>query len=210
MLPDVAARDAVASHVVHCLSEAVPDAHAELRGSLATGRADAYSDIDVLWELPDDRFAIGMERLRTVLAAIRPVESVRSDPLLQRSHRHRLVFVRFAGLPLFWRLDLEVFARSAGRDPACDLDNPASQGTDWSIAESALANAVAAIKARLRRQEDVADALLTRAFRRLGQPPPPGGPVSRIIALARLAAEAEPAVSELAERVAAQALVASP
>lgn len=69
---------------------------------------------------------------------------------------------------------------------------------------------LAAIQARLHRQEDVADALLIRAFRRFGQPPPTGGLVARIIALARLAAEAEPAVSELAERVAAQALAASP
>jgi len=156
--PDVAARDAITTHVLRCLSNAVPDARAELRGSLADGRADAYSDIDVLWELPDDQFATGMERLRTILDAIRPVESLRSDPLWQHSRRHRLVFVRCAGLPLFWRLDLEVFARSARRDPACDLDNPEAHGTDWSVAESALANAVAAIKAHLRRQEDVADA----------------------------------------------------
>jgi SAM-dependent methyltransferase len=208
LLPDVAVRAAVAGHVLRGLGEAVPDAQAALRGSLADGRADAYSDIDVLWELPDDRFATGMERLGTVLAAVRPVESLRSDPVLQRSHRHRLVFVRFAGLPLFWRLDLEVFARSAGRDPACDLDNPAAHGTDWSVAESALANAVAAIKAHRRRQEDVADALLARAFRRLGQPPSKGVLVARIIALTRLAAELEPAISELAERVVAQALAA--
>ena len=58
---------------------------------MADGPADAYSDIDLLWELPGVRFAIGMERLGIVLAAIRPVESLPWNPLLQPSRRHLLV-----------------------------------------------------------------------------------------------------------------------
>lgn len=198
---DRATRDAVARQVVRCLGAAMPNALAELRGSFAAGRADIYSDIDVLWELPDAQFATGVERLRTILTAIRPVDSLRSDPSLQHSRRRRLVFVRFAGLPLFWRLDLEVFARSVGRDPPCDLAHPGSHGANWSVVESALANAVAAIKAHLRRQDDDANALLARAFQRLGQPLPTGILANRISAVARCATEIEPAVAELAERV---------
>lgn len=207
---DVRERAALAKETVRALAEAIPGARADLRGSLADGRADAYSDVDLLWELPDDVFATGVDRLWTVLTAIRPVESLRSDPRLQRSRRHRLVFVRFAVLPLFWRFDLEVFARSAGRDAACDLANPDAHGAEWSVTESALANAVAALKAHLRRQEDVADALLERAFRRLGQPSPAGDLAGRIGTLARGATEIEPAVSELAGRVDALAHVALP
>lgn len=203
-------RAVLARKVMHALADSVPDARAELRGSLADGRADDYSDIDVLWELPDEQFATGVMRLRDILTVVHPVESLRADPLLQRSPRHRLVFVRFASLPLFWRLDLEVFARSAGRDPACDLDDPAAHGTDWSVAESALANAVATIKAYLRRQEDVADALLARAFQRLGQSPVAGDLAARISTLTSLATEVEPAVADLAERVATLAHAALP
>lgn len=202
---DIGERDALARNALRLLADAVRDSVAVLRGSLADGRADAYSDIDVLWELPDAQFVPTVERLRSVLTAIRPVESLRWDPLSRQSLRHRLVFVRFAGLPLFWRLDLEVFARSAGRDPACDLAGGAAHDSDWSVAESALANAVAAIKAHLRRHDDVADALVARAFQRLGQSPPTGILAKMISDLARCATEREPAFAELAERVAALA-----
>src|SRR5688572_24124095 len=38
------------------LEHAATGASVVLRGSLAQGRADAYSDIDLLWDLPDDEF----------------------------------------------------------------------------------------------------------------------------------------------------------
>lgn len=172
-----------------------------LRGSLAAGRADAYSVIDVRWVVPDAGVATAVGRLRTVLAAVRPVESLRSDPLFQCSRRHRFLFVRFAGVPLFWRLDLEVFAESAQQDPNCDLDNAVASGTEWSLAESALANAVAAIKATLRQRQVVADELLARAFQRLETSMPPGDQALRVAALAEAARLADRFVTELAVRV---------
>jgi hypothetical protein len=80
--------------------------------------------------------------------------------------RHRLIFIRFADLPLFWRIDLEVFARSAHRDPNCDGRATASS-EDWSPAESALNNAIAAVKACKRGNSIQARQLLERAFLRL-------------------------------------------
>lgn len=198
---DARQRDRVADALLHSLRTAVAGSAAALRGSLAEGRADAYSDVDVRWVVPDAEFLHAIARLGSILAAVRPVESLRSEPLLQRSVRHRLLFVRFANLPLFWRLDLEVFADSARHDPDCDLDNPHAKGTDWSLAESALANAVAAIKAASRRQEVVANELLARAFQRLETPMPPGDLTMRVAALAEAARLADPSVTELAVRV---------
>jgi hypothetical protein len=43
------------------------------------------------------------------LAQIRPVTSLRFDPDFQPSARRRLVFIHFAGLPLFLRGDLDLF-----------------------------------------------------------------------------------------------------
>lgn len=169
---DPSQRAALARAVLDELRRTAPGSQAVLRGSLAQGRADPYSDIDALWDVPDEDFVRCVDAAPAVLARVRPVESVRSDPLLQRSRKRRLLFVRFRDAPLFWRLDLDVFARSAGRDPAYDLDNPHARGTQWSSAESALANAVAAVKAHLRHNDTDADALLTRAYQRVGVPPP--------------------------------------
>jgi hypothetical protein len=35
------------------------------------------------------------------------VLSLRTDPELARSARRRLVFARLAGMPLFWRVDID-------------------------------------------------------------------------------------------------------
>ena len=100
------------------------------------------------------------------LDRVAPVASLRSDPLWQRSAKRRLFFVRFRDAPLFWRLDLDVFARSVGRDPAYDAANPLARGDDWSPTESALANAVAALKAHARdRPADVEGLLRSGLFR---------------------------------------------
>jgi len=202
---ETAVCDRLAAEAVGALQQAVPPSVAWLRGSLAAGQADHYSDIDLLWEIPDGDFAEATERLPAILERLRPLASLRADPLLQRSAKHRLYFVRFAGLPLFWRLDLEVCARSIGRDRTYDLDNPSARGTEWSLAESALANGVAAIKTHRRGRDDEAEGLLERAFSRLGQPSPPGDFVRRVRALALLASKTDPALDDLATRVAALA-----
>ncbi len=150
------------------LAAAVPGSAALLRGSLAEGRADPYSDIDLLWDVPDADFSAAVAELPVTLERVRPVASVRFDPDFQHSARRRLAFIRFAGVPLFWRVDLDVFARSVGRDPDHDRDNPSARGTSWSLAESSLANVIAAIKAHRRGRDGEAAELLARAAKRVG------------------------------------------
>jgi hypothetical protein len=149
-------------------------------------------------------------RARDVLATVRPLESFRIPPEFQNSSKRRLIFARFEGLPLFWRLDLDVFARSVDRDPAFDADNPAAHGTQWSRAESSLANAVAAVKAHLRGDAVSARALLGRGLERIGLPSPDGDLGAQVLALATHAAAADPSVAGLAGRVRDLALEAFP
>jgi hypothetical protein len=149
-------------------------------GSLAEGRADPYSDVDLLWDVPDAAFAGAIASLPVFMARVRPLASLRFDPDFQHSARRRLAFVRFSGVPLFWRVDLDVFARSVGRDPDYDRDNPFARGTSWSLAESSLANAIAAIKAQRRGRDTESAELLTRAEARIGVASPAVDLQSRI------------------------------
>ncbi|MFJ1998507.1 hypothetical protein [Streptomyces asiaticus] len=98
-------------------------------------------------------------------------ERARSDPDFHRSDRRRLLFVRFAGVPLFWRLDLDIRTASIADDPHYDAENPAARARDdeWSRPASALANAVGAVKAAARKRDDEACGLLDRGFARIGE-----------------------------------------
>ena len=140
---DSAERASLAASVVRALSEWTFESTSGLRGSLAIAAADPYSDIDVFWELPDAGFEEGIDRLDEILGNVAPLDSLRSDPMLQHSDKRRLLFAQFADVPLFWRVDIEVFAKSISRDESYDLDNPMVRGDEWSLTESALMNAVA-------------------------------------------------------------------
>jgi predicted nucleotidyltransferase len=165
---DIELRARLADGILGCLQEAACGSQASLRGSLAAGKADQYSDIDVLWEIPDPAFKPAVDGLKETLSQMYPVESLRSSPEFQNSEKRRLVFLRFVGIPLFWRLDLEIFAQSINRDQEYDLQNPDARGSDWSLTESALMNGVAAIKAHLRDKDAEARRLLERAYQRVG------------------------------------------
>ena len=145
---------------------------AGLRGSLARGGADRYSDIDAFWEVPDSQFFDAIDELPVSLSSVGPIESVRLDPLLQNSEKRRLVFVQFEKAPLYWRVDIEIFAESIQRDVSYDLDNPDARGDDWSLTHSALMNGVAALKWLLRGREQDARESLCRAFDRIDLPIP--------------------------------------
>jgi len=180
------------------LTAAVPNSVALLRGSLAEGRADPYSDIDLLWDVPDADFSPAIAELPVTLSHVRPVASLRFDPDFQHSDRHRLAFIRFAGVPLFWRVDLDIFARSVGRDPDYDRDNPSARGPFWSLTESCLANAVAAIKALYRGQDAEAAAHLARAEARAGIKSPAVDLHNRIDFLVAAVAAKDSAMASLA------------
>ena len=96
---------------------------------------------------------------------VRQVASLRFHPDFQHSAKRRLAFVRFTGVPLFWRVDLDVFAFSAGRDPEYDRDHPPAHGTSVSLAESSLANVIAAFKVVQRGRDSEATKLLNGSRR---------------------------------------------
>ena len=197
---DTKMRVDLARRILTSLENAVPGSIAQLRGSLADERADAYSDIDVFWEVPDELFQESMIRIADILSEVHPVESLRLDSDFQNSDRRRLIFVQFKGLPLFWRVDIDILAQSVHRDFEYDLHNPAARGDNWSRTHSALMNAIAAIKALLRNKEDAAK-LLIRGFERVSLPAPNDGLEELILQLASSIAIMDPAKSELAHRI---------
>ncbi|WP_242441961.1 hypothetical protein [Streptomyces sp. CB02460] len=142
------------------------------------------------------------------LGGVRPVDSIRIDPDFYRSDRRRLLFVRFAGVPLFWRLDLDVRAASVADDPQYDAANPAARARDdeWSRPASALANAIGAVKAVARKRDAEARGLLDRGFARIGEDDRAGGAWGHDVArLAHAAAPREPSLSDLGGQVTALA-----
>ncbi len=198
---DPALRGARAYAVTRALEAAVAGSSAGLRGSLARGTSDPYSDIDVFWELPDSRFLDAIEDLGEILAAVGPIESIRADPLLQNSSKRQLIFVQFADLPLYWRVDVEIFAASIARDEEYDLDNLQARGDCWSLSHSALANGVAALKSLLRGDEARARESLDIAYARIEQPIPDGSAWEQISALAEIVGRIDLDQAELVRRV---------
>ncbi|WIB61852.1 hypothetical protein DEJ13_08475 [Curtobacterium sp. MCLR17_007] len=173
------------------LQAAQPGSVASLRGSLAEGTADAWSDIDLSW-----RVSVGDDALKVLphaLEAAGRVESLRLDPELDPDRR--LVFVRFRDWSLFQRVDLDVVGSFHGGRATWDRG--------WSRAESALMNAVAAIRASHRRRGDI-DGLVKRGLERVGAPDPGGALTDRLSALIDAAVAADPAQTGLAQRVYAE------
>jgi hypothetical protein len=204
----MAVRERLAADARAALETACPGSRTHLRGSLATGTADAYSDIDLEWVVPDAQFTRCVAGARTALDRVRQVADVRSDPDFHRSQRRRLLFVLFEGVSLFWRLDLSVRAESIAHEADFDAHNPAARATEgeWSRPASALANALGAVKAVARGREDEARGLLERGFARIGERYGARGPWSDDVALlAGAAADQEPALTATAEQVAALA-----
>lgn len=197
----------LAEQITRRLLAVVPTSTVSLRGSLASGADDEFSDVDLVWVVPDGTVSSRADEVRAVLADVAEVASVRADPDLQRSAIRRLLFIRFAELPLFWRLDLDIRAECAAGDDEAGLDDQLARGTEWSLAESAAMNAIAAVKASRRCQRAKADSLLTRGFERIGARDS-GGPIAaRVVALAAAAADQEPGLDSLAARIVALAEV---
>jgi len=196
-------RERLAAELRAALTAAIPDSQAELRGSLGSGTADPYSDIDLAWMVPDDMFAAAVESAAPVIQTVGTVSSLRSDPDLATSDRRRLIFFRLAGLPLFWRVDLDIRAASVGADNSYDDANPAARSeAGWSRPASAIENAVAAIKASVRGQPSTADSLLLRGYQRIGLDAVPAADLpSSIIRLADSCAAIEPGLTALASQV---------
>jgi hypothetical protein len=194
---DTQVRAAVARDVLEVLGTACPGARARLRGSLAAGTADPYSDIDVLWTVPADRFGGCVDQAAELLARVRPLASLRGDPEFADAQGRRLLFAAFEGLPLFWRLDLDVAAAPDGIPSVPSVRHP------WPPAASALANGVAAVKALHRGEPDTATGLLLRARPRVGLTVPLTGDFrTDLAALAAAASALDPEARPLATALA--------
>jgi len=194
-------REALVQRIGTALASAVPGSAVQLRGSLAGSTADAYSDIDLVWEVPDDAFAAAVARIADALTAAHPVEFLRSAPEFQKSDRRRLFFVQFKDMPLFWRADIDVFAQSIHMDTQYDVDNETAKGSDWSLTHSALMNAIAAVKMLLRGKDDVAEGLLARGFTRIGLAIPKVPLQEQILLLAEGAARQDLSAAALAGEI---------
>jgi hypothetical protein len=194
-------REQLVAELRGALCDAVPGSRAGLRGSLASGTADRYSDIDLCWVVPDSRFAVAVDSAAQAIRSVSAVSSVRTDPALARSDRRRLIFVRLSDVPLFWRIDLDLRAASVAADDNYDSANPAARSeAGWSRPASAIENAVAAIKAAARGQASIADGLLGRGYQRIGvdDPGPAAHLPGRITRLAESCAALQPGLTGLA------------
>lgn len=185
------------------LEALVPGSVTALSGSLAAGTADLYSDIDLRWVAWDEAFGTAVSAAEGLAAQLASVRVVRIDPGLARSDRRRLVFVRLSGVPLFWRVDLDIRARSVAADDSYDEGNPAARDmTGWSRPASAIENAIAAIKSGIRGRGDIASGLLSRGYERIGlAPAPEAGLTELITGLAESCARLEPALAGMASEV---------
>lgn len=195
---DPVLRDQLAERLPRCLESAVSGSIAQLRGSIATGTADPYSDIDILWVVPNRAFPLLTDAVRRVLAQVRPVESLRSDPTARSSGR-RLFFASFEDVPFFWRLDLEVVPASgcaAHEDGSDDQD-----GSHWSRTEGALMNAVAAVNAHLRGDDNRAQEVLLPGYARVALEPPCLSLKDQIQGLVEGICRIDPGIDDLSRRV---------
>src|SRR4051812_48165606 len=116
-------RDELAARLRAGLEAVVPGSSTSLRGSLASRTADPYSDIDLCWVVEDESFATAVSGVPDIAAPGCAVSAVRIDPSLARSDRRRLIYLRMADVPIFWRVDLDIRARSVASDDHYDEGN---------------------------------------------------------------------------------------
>lgn len=196
-------RRTFASKLLGNLVDWAPGSVAELRGSMGSGTADDYSDIDICWAVPDDTFTEAVDTVGAALSQVTAVLSLRTDPEFARSPRRRIVFARIYGLPLFWRVDIDIRASSVA---AGDIDDAgytdARSDTGWLGPAGAIEDAVSAIRAAARGQADAADGLLRRGFERIGHDPGPTADLAdAITSLADACAAQEPDLRNMAAEV---------
>jgi predicted nucleotidyltransferase len=198
-----ARRDHLAARLSAELEALMPRSAVSLRGSLAAGTADAYSDIDLCWAVGDEAFPAAVSAAADLAGTLPPVRVVRVDPDFARSDRRRLVFLRLDAVPLFWRVDLDVRASSVAADDSYDHGNEAARDlTGWSRPASAIENAIGAIKNGMRGRDREMSGLLSRGYARIGHAAPAeGGLAERVTGLADACASLEPGLAGLAAEV---------
>lgn len=196
-------RLALAHQIKAAISAACPGSHAAVRGSLARQDADEFSDLDLLWTVPRSQFGTALGAAPAAIASVRPLLALRSDPDFQASTSRRLLFARLTGVPVWWRLDLEIVTDDPR--PSDGAPPVAAPVIPWDPVESALENALAAIKALGRGQVDHADGLLDRGFARIDHPSPDGARIERLTLLTATIVHKRPHLRGLAKSVLDQA-----
>ena len=153
-----ASREQAAALLLEVLTTACPASEACLIGSMAKpGEADVYSDIDIRWTVPEGQAPGQLQSLRGTLQRAGTLESLRVDPAMRPDRL--LVFIRFRGWPLWWRVDLELHSPGVGAMGPRDVD-------PWSPDESACMGVVTTLKALARNRPEVAEEQLIRALQR--------------------------------------------
>lgn len=197
---DLDLREERRTELVHALVAALgttaPTATVSLQGSLAEGGADRFSDIDLLLQVDGGEMDRCLRAIPEVLQTVLPIRLLRVDPDTTTALGRRLIFVSFHGVPLFWRLDLEVVAEPP---PASQVR--ALHDVPWSPPASALMNALASIKALARADPQTASDLLTRGFARIGEPRPAVALSQQPGILATACAQRSPDLDDLAVRI---------
>ena len=187
-----ASREEAAALLLDVLSAACTAGEVCLIGSMATpGQADKFSDIDVRWTIPPPQASGQLQSLRSTLQLVGMVESLRVEP--EPRPDSRLVFVRFQGWPLWWRVDLEI--HSAG------LGSLGVQGCDvWSPHESACMGVIVTLKAIARNRPEAAEGLWLRTLQRVDAADVAGDWELRIGSLLDSIATSCPRTAELVSR----------
>jgi hypothetical protein len=154
-----ASRSSAAALLVKVLAAACPAGEVWLIGSMGEPeRADVFSDIDLAWNVPPREAAAQLRSLRQTLQQVGQVESLRVDPEVRPDAL--LVFVRFHGWPLWWRVDLEIRSTGLGALGVADSDS-------WSPEESACMGVIVTLKALARNRPETAEELMLRSLRRV-------------------------------------------
>ena len=154
-----ASRDEAATLLLAVLAAACPEGEVGLIGSMAKREgADAYSDVDIRWTIPAGQASGVLRSLRLTMQRAGNVESLRVDPDLRPDSL--LVFVRFQGWPLWWRVDLEIHSPGLSSMGVRESD-------PWSPHESACMGVVVTLKALARNRPEPAERLFVRALQRV-------------------------------------------
>jgi hypothetical protein len=82
-------RQALVDRIVAALSDASPGSRLSLRGSLTTGAADIYSDIDLCSVVPDAGFQVALAAVAKAPGQVERLVSLTLDPADARSDRRR-------------------------------------------------------------------------------------------------------------------------
>jgi hypothetical protein len=187
-----ASREEAAALILDVLVAACPGGGVRLIGSMAKPEeADAFSDIDVRWTIPPSRAPGQLQSLRPTLQRVGKVESLRVDPDVRPDSR--LVFVRFQGWPLWWRVDLELHSPGLGSVVVHDAD-------PWSPDESACMGVVVTLKALARNRPEVAERVLALALQRVDATDVAGSWELRIGSLLDRLATSGPPTADLVSR----------